>query len=53
MQSKAQKIGLETVKEIGKINGKDNIFKHNIESLITLFVTMDERVTELEKSQET
>ena len=53
MQSKAQKIGLETVKEIDKINGKDNIFKHNIESLITLFVTMDERVTELEKSQET
>ena len=52
MQGKAQKIGLATAKEIDKINGKDDIFKHNIESLINLFVTMDERVTDLEKANE-
>mgnify|MGYP003138869674 FL=1 len=52
MQGKAQKIGLATAKEIDKINGKDDIFKHNIESLINLFVTMDERVTDLEKASE-
>ena len=52
MQGTFRKIGLETAKEIDKINGKDNIFKHNIESLINLFVTMDERVTDLEKANE-